>query len=276
MIARPGDLSSAVIADFGLACRVAHRQTGSLNGGESSARTSLDPSNLVALCGTPCYMPPEAILQLRRFRGRCFASTSHDMWAAGVLLHALLTGFFPYPSTSGHDELFQLIVDYRGIDRGGRHWEGVPEEAKDLVAGLLNPEEFVRLTPGQALSTPYIGGHPTHYTPPQRRWLADSAGSTMSLTSLNGCGSGCAQQQRRVSMPGTPSASSPHGAGGSFDSVRHTDDGAPAGGLAKMQGERLAARHSSALTNLASQKGAAGGEGNRAISSARAGGIPVF
>lgn len=205
---------------------------------------------------------PEAIAQLRKFRGRCFATVAHDMWAAGVLLHALLSGFFPYPSTEGHDELFQVILDYGGIDRNGKHWDGVPEQAKDLVADLLNPDDGLRLTAGQALSSAFIGSQPSGRPP--RALLADSAGSSAFLTtsalsynvlSVRATGSGStmvpgspAAARRTSAISSAAGSSAGHvgggGAGGPFDSAHNntTDDDSATALLLKMQAERAAAR----------------------------------
>lgn len=41
-------------------------------------------------CGTPSYMAPE-IVQKLEYRGE-----AADIWALGVLLFVMITGYFPY------------------------------------------------------------------------------------------------------------------------------------------------------------------------------------
>lgn len=42
-------------------------------------------------------------------------SFAGDIWALGVILHACLTGFFPYPYDNPSPELFEAIMSFRGI-----------------------------------------------------------------------------------------------------------------------------------------------------------------
>ena len=45
---------------------------------------------LKVLCGTPCYMAPE--ITARKTYNPCCV----DVWALGVLLFRMITGFFPF------------------------------------------------------------------------------------------------------------------------------------------------------------------------------------
>ena len=64
----------------------------------------LKPSgNTSNLAGTPAYMAPEA------FSGQY--SPASDVWAAGIVLHELLTGAVPYPQTDLYSLLLTITSD---------------------------------------------------------------------------------------------------------------------------------------------------------------------
>ena len=84
LLARPNDISSVVIADFGLA---------------RNAKTARQV--LQTQCGTPSYVAPEILL------GKPY-TPAVDVWSMGVILYTLLIGSFPF----AHDDqqtLFRLI-----------------------------------------------------------------------------------------------------------------------------------------------------------------------
>ena len=84
LLARPNDISSVVIADFGLA---------------RNAKTARQVFQ--TQCGTPSYVAPEILL------GKPY-TPAVDVWSMGVILYTLLIGSFPF----AHDDqqtLFRLI-----------------------------------------------------------------------------------------------------------------------------------------------------------------------
>lgn len=58
-------------------------------------------------CGTPSYMAPE-IVQKLEYRGE-----AADIWALGVLLFVMITGYFPYRGSTD-EQLYRKInsADY--------------------------------------------------------------------------------------------------------------------------------------------------------------------
>jgi serine/threonine protein kinase len=79
-----------------------------------------------------------------------------DVWSAGVLLHVLLAGSFPFiclpPS---REEIFKCIVEGR-IDYNNPMFRGVSRLARDLLFRMLQVDESQRITIEQALTHPWF------------------------------------------------------------------------------------------------------------------------
>lgn len=80
---------------------------------------------LKTACGSPCYAAPEMIA------GKKYSGLSVDLWSAGVVLFAMLTGNLPFedPNTS-HLYKKILALNYKMP-------LGLSPEASSLVRGLL-------------------------------------------------------------------------------------------------------------------------------------------
>ena len=130
IFARRDDLKSLRIADFGLAKKM------------KTAR-----SKMADQCGTPAYVAPEVI------SGQPY-TPAVDMWAAGVILYAMLCTELPF------DEDDQL-ASFRRIGRGDYHEPAVPmtTEARSLLDGLLCVDKVQRLTAPEALGHRWIRRH---------------------------------------------------------------------------------------------------------------------
>lgn len=94
------------------------------------------------ICGTIGYMAPEIV-------GKKLYGKPVDMWALGVVLYILLCGYPPF-----YHENQQKLTEL--IRRGHyafhpQYWGHVSEDAKDLIARLLDIEPMTRLTVDQAL-----------------------------------------------------------------------------------------------------------------------------
>ena len=128
VLAKPDDLSSVTLVDFGLAKALMARERAE------------------NVCGTLAYVAPEALVAGQYGQGV-------DVWALGVAMHALLTGAWPFDDED-EDELMDSIIacelDFDGPD-ACETFSWISPDAKDLLTGLLNPNPKHRLTAAQAL-----------------------------------------------------------------------------------------------------------------------------
>jgi serine/threonine protein kinase len=76
------------------------------------------------------------------------------MWGCGCILFVLLSGNLPFNGKNQKD-LFRKIVagKYEMVESD---WEGVSEEAKDLVRGLLVTDPDKRMTAADAIRSKWI------------------------------------------------------------------------------------------------------------------------
>ncbi|XP_051991551.1 serine/threonine-protein kinase DCLK3-like [Xyrauchen texanus] len=101
------------------------------------------------VCGTPTYVAPEILAEIGY-------GIAVDVWAMGVILFVLLSGFPPFCSPDrNQEELFRLI------QRGEVHfltpyWDNVSEAAKALVRALLEVDPTRRLTASQTLQHDWL------------------------------------------------------------------------------------------------------------------------
>ena len=119
------------LADFGFAARV-HQ-----------------PKSLTKQCGTPFFVAPEILM-------RESYDEMSDMWSVGCIVYLLLSGHLPFMGRT-QKELFRKIVIGK-YDFPDDSWEGVSEDAKDIITKLLviNPDD--RMTAHQALRHRWIMG----------------------------------------------------------------------------------------------------------------------
>ncbi len=126
LLARPNDISSVVIADFGLA---------------RNAKTARQVFS--TQCGTPSYVAPEILL------GKPY-TPAVDVWSIGVILYTLLIGSFPF-ANDDQQTLFRIICSGQ-MDTSQPEWGQVSDEVKDLLVGLLDVNPATRLTAADALN----------------------------------------------------------------------------------------------------------------------------
>ena len=80
---------------------------------------------LKVFCGTPSYMCPEIVMKKE------YIGPPTDIWAAGILLYAMLCGQFPFRGTSDKDL-------YKKISRGQFSFpEHVSREAISFINKML-------------------------------------------------------------------------------------------------------------------------------------------
>ena len=105
------------------------------------------PQSLTNRCGTPTYVAPEILKNIPH-------DTKADMWSVGVIIYVLLVGYPPFMEDKQAD-LFRKIRsgEYEFFEED---WEGISEEAKDLIKSLLVTDPLQRLTAVQALENPWF------------------------------------------------------------------------------------------------------------------------
>jgi len=102
-------------------------------------------------CGKHNYMSPEIFQNKENFDG--FAI---DLWAAGVILYIMLTGFPPYDHATKADQRFEIIVEGQLMDQL-KTWDiFLTEEAGDLLQAMLQLNPRNRLSLEQVMKHPWV------------------------------------------------------------------------------------------------------------------------
>jgi serine/threonine protein kinase len=79
-----------------------------------------------------------------------------DLWAVGVILYVMLTGFQPYDSASMTDQRFQIIAEGRLVEQL-ENWDiFLSEEAGDLLQKMLRVRPRDRLTLAQVMNHRWV------------------------------------------------------------------------------------------------------------------------
>jgi serine/threonine protein kinase len=89
-----------------------------------------------------------------------------DLWAAGVILYIMLTGFPPYDQASRTDQRFELIVNGRLMEQL-RNWDiQLSDEAGQLMQNMLRLDPRDRLTLAQVMAHPWVTNPIVQAPPP--------------------------------------------------------------------------------------------------------------
>ncbi|KAG8522676.1 Ribosomal protein S6 kinase alpha-4, partial [Galemys pyrenaicus] len=107
----------------------------------------LRPQSPAGPMQTPCFTLQYAAPELLAQQGY---DESCDLWSLGVILYMMLSGQVPFQGASGQGGQSQAAEIMRKIREGrfsldGEAWQGVSEEAKELVRGLLTVDPAKRL-----------------------------------------------------------------------------------------------------------------------------------
>lgn len=153
-----------MIIDMGMCLRVPYNDPRNpaavTDASRGTARRLMKPQGV---CGKHNYMSPEVFANSENFDG--FAI---DLWAAGVILYIMLTGFPPYDQASRTDQRFELIVTGRLMEQL-RNWDiFLTEEAGDLLQNMLQLDPRERLSLAEIMEHPWVtNGHVEPPPPPE-------------------------------------------------------------------------------------------------------------
>lgn len=178
--------SGALIIDMGMCLRIPYRNDGvagstmdlpssfqnlSMNGASNANGSGVhDPINIVELharskprylispqgtCGKWIYMSPEIYKNREAFDGYAV-----DMWAAGVILFLMLTGFPPWERACKTDERFKYMTAGYLVQML-TEWEvGISSDAMDLLQRMLFIDPKDRLSLDQVKAHPWMVNGP--------------------------------------------------------------------------------------------------------------------
>ena len=95
-------------------------------------------------CGTPAYIAPEILIN------KGYEGFGVDIWSAGVVLYAMLSGTVPFKGNN-LKELHNLIIsgDYKEV-------KGISNEAEDLIKNILEVDPNKRFKIEQILNHPWL------------------------------------------------------------------------------------------------------------------------
>lgn len=105
---------------------------------------------LTQICGTPGYVAPEC------FEGKPY-NESVDLWSIGVIVYIMLCGFEPFYEETDEAMFARILkADY---SFPSPYWDGISENAKDLIEHLITLNPAKRLTAVQAAKHRWVTGH---------------------------------------------------------------------------------------------------------------------
>lgn len=105
--------------------------------------TAAKSDKLTLFCGTPSYMAPEIALR------KGYHGFPTDIWSLGIVLHAMLTGKFPFKGESEKELLKGLKDEYKAPS-------DVSANAQRLLAKLLNVDPSKRPTCDEVMKDPFV------------------------------------------------------------------------------------------------------------------------
>ena len=98
--------------------------------------------------GTIAYISPELLKESENIDD--YFQIEADMWAIGVILFCLISGYHPFDDEN-NDKLVNQILSCDYDFHPEEVWDCISSECKDLIEKMLEPNVQKRLTPEQAL-----------------------------------------------------------------------------------------------------------------------------
>ena len=99
-------------------------------------------------CGTIAYIAPEVL-------NPPYEARTADIWSLGVCLFEMVTFHKPFEDTGNHRKLLKLQLQ-RNYHFPPNLEGKIPEELKDLIHRMIEPDVDTRLTSMQVLQQPWI------------------------------------------------------------------------------------------------------------------------
>ena len=137
------------IIDLGMCLRIPSTHPhgdGDAQGQSSPPRSLILPQSA---CGKWYYLSPEVCRSEQAFDGPAI-----DLWAAGVILFVLLTGWPPWDEPTSTDENFQLMSSGHLVKILTERRAGLSADAMDLL------QRMFWLDPADRLSLEQVRAHP--------------------------------------------------------------------------------------------------------------------
>ncbi|CAB3402489.1 unnamed protein product [Caenorhabditis bovis] len=120
------------LADFGLATEMPE-----------------DFQQLTAICGTPTYVAPEVLNQTGY-------GPKIDIWAAGVVLYAILVGFPPFQSSDGTEQDLFASIQSGEFGFPSPAWDGISWSVRHLITCLITLDPFDRYSATELIHDEWV------------------------------------------------------------------------------------------------------------------------
>lgn len=115
-----------------------------------------DGGNHTRICGTTPNLAPEIVTAACQKNGTTAGyGPPSDMWAVGVILFTLLSGYPPFGSDGEDETKIMAAIRLGSFDFADPIWHLVSNESKDLICRLLCIRPKLRLTAEEALRHPW-------------------------------------------------------------------------------------------------------------------------
>ncbi|XP_052242302.1 serine/threonine-protein kinase Chk2-like isoform X2 [Dreissena polymorpha] len=120
-------------------------------------------SLMKTFCGTPTYLAPEILVTA----GTGTYTKAVDAWSLGVILFICLSGYPPFSDERKEMDLpKQIMGGHYSFPK--QYWDGVSEEAIDLIKKMMTVDAKKRITLADALNHPWFK--------PKKRGLENGSG----------------------------------------------------------------------------------------------------